>query len=136
MNAIDTNILAYSLDGFDAAKRLVALRLLESLPDDQTLIPWQVACEIGAVIKTMTQKGKFSGDYFAAVGALRSRFPVVLPTRAVLDRATVLQKDHQISYWDSLLIAACAEAGVTRLYTEDLQGQPGIHGVQIINPFT
>lgn len=30
--------------------------------------------------------------------------------------------DRQCSYWDAMIIAACLEAGVTRLYSEDLPG--------------
>ena len=39
------------------------------------------------------------------------------------------------SIWDSLLIAACQEASVTRLYTEDMQHGADYDGVNIVNPF-
>lgn len=135
MNAIDTNVLIYSIDASDARKRQSAVELLESLDESDTVIPWQVACETAAVIRTMAIAGKFRGDYQEAVSALRSCFPVVLPQLSILDRSLQLQLRHQVSPWDALLIAACAEAGVTRLFTEDLQGQSIIDGVQLVNPF-
>lgn len=34
-----------------------------------------------------------------------------------------------------MLLAACVDAGVTQLFSEDLQSSPTIRGVRIINPF-
>jgi len=59
----------------------------------------------------------------------------VLPSPAVLPRAKQLHVDQRVSFWDSLLIAACLEAGVTRLYSEDLPGRVKPGGVEIVNPF-
>lgn len=35
-----------------------------------------------------------------------------------------------------MLLAACKEAGVTRLYSEDMQHGADYDGVTIVNPFT
>ena len=40
-----------------------------------------------------------------------------------------------LSFWDAMILAACATAGVERLYTEDFDAYPVIGGVQVINPF-
>lgn len=125
----------YSIDARDPIKQQRALALLESLPVEQTVMPWQVACEIAAVLRTMSSLGKFSGDYVEAVRSLRACFPVVAPSADVLDVALRLQVSRQLSVWDALLIAACARAGVTRLYTEDLQSERVIEGVELVNPF-
>ena len=135
MNAVDTNVLIYSIDASDDKKRLRAVELIESLPESDTVIPWQVACEVAAVIRTMSERGRFHGDAAAAIIALRSCFPIHLPHLTTLNRALAIQAAKQTSTWDSLLIAACADAGVSRLYTEDMQGQPTIDGVSFVNPF-
>jgi predicted nucleic acid-binding protein len=62
-------------------------------------------------------------------------FPLVVPSGSYVSRAWRLVADHQMSYWDAMLVAACVDAGVTRLYTEDVQGKPAIEGVEFINPF-
>lgn len=134
MNAVDTNILIYSIDARDPIKRARAIELIEKLSESDTIIPWQVACEVAAVLRVHERQGHFRGDCASAIRALRSCFPVVLPTHAVLDRSLEIQQRDQVSPWDALLIAACAEAGVTKLYTEDLQSQPSIHGVELVNP--
>lgn len=135
MNAIDTNILIYSIDSRDQAKRRLAVELIEGLPEAETVIPWQVACETAAVLQTMTRTGHFKGDYAEAVAALHGCFPIVLPVLPVLERSIRIQLRDQVSTWDAMLIAACAEAGVNRLYTEDMQGKPRIEGVEMVNPF-
>lgn len=135
MNAVDTNVLIYSIDAADPGKRRRALELLESLPENETVIPWQVACEVAAVLRTMAAGGRFHGDYSHAVSSLRSCFPVALPCLSTLERSLQLQTERQLSPWDALLLAACADAGVTKLYTEDLQSQPEIDGVSLVNPF-
>lgn len=135
MNAVDTNVLIYSIDARDPRKQQIALGLLTSLPEAETIVPWQVACEVAAVLRVMRDAGRFTGDYAEAVAALRTCFPVHVPTVPTLERSLRLQTTLQVSVWDALLIAACAEAGVKTLYTEDLQSQPVIDGISIINPF-
>ena len=41
-----------------------------------------------------------------------------------------------LSFWDALIVAACVENGVTRLYSEDFDASTSaLTGVLIINPF-
>ncbi len=135
MNAIDTNILIYSIDAGEPAKRRCAVELLESLSEPETVLPWQVACEVAAVLRKMARAGRFTGNYIETVAALRSCFPIALPTVGVLNRAAQIEVEAQLSTWDALLVAACAEAGVKCLFTEDIQSQTLVDGVQLINPF-
>ncbi|MDX2200826.1 MAG: PIN domain-containing protein [Phycisphaerae bacterium] len=135
MNAIDTNVLIYTIDVGDAGKRRRSLELIESLPESETIIPWQVACEVGAVLRKMERLGRFRGDYESTVSALRCCFPIALPGVGVLSRAARIEADTQVSPWDALLLAACAEAGVTKLFTEDIQSRRVVEGVTIVTPF-
>lgn len=50
---------------------------------------------------------------------MRAAWLTVLPTWEVADRAERLLQKYSLSFWDVLLVAACLEADVTRLYTED-----------------
>ena len=38
--------------------------------------------------------------------------------------------------WPSLLLAACARAGITTLLSEDMRDGSVFQGVQIVNPFS
>lgn len=63
------------------------------------------------------------------------RFPFVMPTPNVLDRALDLSNRFSLSHWDSMLLGACIEARVDTLYTEDMGAPTTIDSVQLINPF-
>jgi len=52
-----------------------------------------------------------------------------------LDRAVHYAHTYMLSHWDSMLVAACADAGVTTLYTEDMGAPRKIDTVELVNPF-
>ena len=58
-----------------------------------------------------------------------------LPSWKVLDRAMSLLRRYSLAYWDAMLIAACLEAGVEILYSENFSGYREIDGLKIVNPF-
>jgi predicted nucleic acid-binding protein len=61
---------------------------------------------------------------------------LVLPSDSVLNRAEQLTTRASVSFWDAMLLAACREGGITRLFTEDFDAslsKPA--GVEIVNPF-
>lgn len=135
MNAVDTNVFIYALDAGSPIKGEQAVRLLAGLDSADTTLLWQVACEFGAVIARWMKNGVMDSSGYAAISAVHRRFPLVLPSAGVLDMGTTIHREHQVSYWDAMLIAACADVGVSRLYTEDMQSAPRIAGVEIVNPF-
>ena len=60
------------------------------------------------------------------------------PVRAdgdLIERAWALQDRYQLSFWDSLIVAAAKTAACQYLLTEDLQDSQDFDGVRIINPF-
>jgi predicted nucleic acid-binding protein len=135
MNAIDTNVLVYAISTDEPVKGPAAMALLDRLSLDDTILPWQVACEFGAALNKLIKRGQAQEDDFDALGLFRARFELVMPGPAVLDLGIRVHRAHGISYWDALLLAACAEAGVDRLYSEDVPGHPDVLGVNVVNPF-
>jgi predicted nucleic acid-binding protein len=138
MIAIDTNIFVYSVDAAEPERRANAAQLLADLQSDPepTIILWQVLVEIGAVLSRKSARGQLSVPIAALVSAWLGLFKLQLPSQAVALDVWRLIDRHQLSYFDALIIAACIDSGVTKLYSEDLPGKPVIEGVQIINPFT
>ncbi len=53
----------------------------------------------------------------------------------VFERGFVLGDRYSLSHWDTLLIAACQEAVVDRLSSEDMQHGADYDGVNIVKPF-
>ena len=135
MIAIDTNLLVYAISGDEPRKSAAVEDLLVTLPPDREVLLWQVACELNAVLSRLITRGRGRPELFELAALLRSRFTLVLPTPEVLEVGLRIHRTNQVSYWDSLLLAACVEAGVGRLYTEDRQSAETIEGVEVVSPF-
>ena len=133
MNAVDTNVLIYSRDPRDPRKQSAANALLTSLPD--CVLLWQVACEYIAASRKLGQLGYDLEQAMADLSDMRVAWRTVLPSWAVMDVAESLLKKYSLSFWDALLVAACLEAGVKRLYTEDFGDALGAEGLEVVNPF-
>jgi predicted nucleic acid-binding protein len=132
MNAFDTNILIYAYDKNHPERQETALRLLTSMPDGVML--WQVACEFVSASRKLAIFGITPHDAWRYLHQQLQVFPLVPPRSGVLARARELHLNHQVAFWDALVIAACQDADVSCLYSEDLPGCP-VPGLQIINPF-
>lgn len=133
MNAVDTNLLLYAHDPRDERKRAAAGELISTLEDGVLL--WQVACEYIAASRKLGPFGFNSAAAFTVLDKLRAAWSLALPTWNVHVRAEALIASHSLSWWDALLIAASLEAGITRLYTEDLSPDMKFESIKIVNPF-
>ena len=60
---------------------------------------------------------------------------MVLPRRPTLEIAENLWGRYSLSFWDSMIVAACLHAGVERLYSEDFSAYPRIDSLEVVNPF-
>ena len=133
MNAVDTNVLIYARDPRDPMKQAVANALLSSLADGVLL--WQVACEYIAASRKLEAFGYDRVQAMADISDMREAWSTMLPSWAVMDRAERLLSKYQLSFWDALIVAACLEVGVSRLYSEDFDSSARAEGLEIINPF-
>ena len=134
MNAVDTNVLVYSVSADEPVRGPRAAALLQELSASNTVLLWQVAYEFGAVVSRLHQRGRVPPEAFDALVALRNRFPLILPTSRVLDHGLQLLREQKIAYWDAMLLAACLDADVTRIYSEDVPGTR-VGDLEIVNPF-
>ena len=132
MNAVDTNILIYVNDPRDPVKQGVATSLISDLTDGVLL--WQVACEYLAASRKLESLGYDRVQAYQYIRDLQQVWYTALPTWSMIDGAENLMSRFSLSHWDSMMIAACLEANVQTLYTEDL-GYSSIDGLGIVNPF-
>ncbi len=132
MNAVDTNILIYVNDPRDPVKQTIASSLVSSLTD--AVLLWQVACEYLAASRKLEPLGYDRAQAWQYIRDLQQVWHTALPTWSVLERAEQLMNRFNLSYWDAMIVAACLEANVQTLYTEDF-GYSNIDGLVIVNPF-
>lgn len=138
MNAIDTNVLLYSVDRNEPAKQVVAQQLLRQLGSaaEPTVLLWQVLGELTQQLRRWRDQGRLTpADFSQYVQAFRHVFPLALPTPEAFDFAVSLAERFSLSHWDSMILGACQSAGATRLYTEDMGAPRIIDGIGLINPF-
>ena len=138
MNAVDTNVFVYAHDADEPAKQARAHELLDrfvQLPAD-TILLWQVAAELLSCLRKWESAGRISAaDVEANFGDVLAMFPLRLPTSQVLSTSFALKSRIRLSHWDSMLLAACKEAGVQTLYSEDLDPGTDFEGLTVVNPF-
>jgi predicted nucleic acid-binding protein len=133
MNVVDTNILIYAHDTRYPDKQVIAESLIRTLTDGVLL--WQVACEYIAASRKLAVLGFSPDKAWQDVHRLQRLWATQLPTWEVLHRAEDLMNNYSLSSWDALIIAACLESGVTRLYSEDFDVSAQSEGLEIVNPF-
>ena len=134
MNAVDTNVLIYAHDPRDPVKQSKAVALIAALTDGVLL--WQVAYEYVAASRKLAAFGLSPQQAFADLQRLRGVWQAAFPTWAVLDQAEMLMSSGNLSFWDAMIVAACVENNVTRLYSEDFDNSTTmLTSVAIVNPF-
>ncbi len=131
--ALDTNVLACAEGTNGAAMRDKALELLRRLPPGAVALPVQT---LGELFNVLVRKARRRPDHArAAVLSWRDAFAVVETSAAVMVSAADLACDHGLAIWDSVVLAASAEAGCRLLLSEDLQEGFTWRGVTVSNPF-
>ena len=134
MNAVDTNVLIYVRDPRDPVKQQKAVQLTTGLSDGALL--WQVACEFVSASRKLAPFGFTQAQAWREVERLRLIWKLILPSDNVLTRAEQLTANHNLSFWDAMIVAACTEGSITRLYSEDFDNSLAqTTGVEIVNPF-
>lgn len=131
---LDTNVLLYSISNAadETKKRDRALDLLDR---DDCVLSVQVLQEFYVQATRASRPDPLPHDI--AVGLIRTwlRFQIQENTVAILKAALEMKQLHQLSFWDSAIVAAARAAGCRELYSEDLSHGRTIDGVTIINPF-
>jgi predicted nucleic acid-binding protein len=138
MNAVDTNVFVYALDANDPVRQARAHDLLDRLiqtPSDTVLL-WQVAAELLSCLRKWESANQISSeDVEAHFRDVLAMFALRLPGVTVFDASFELRSRYSLSHWDSLLLAACKDAGVDTLFSEDMTAGIDYDGITIVNPF-
>jgi predicted nucleic acid-binding protein len=100
------------------------------------VLPWQVAAEILNNLRRSEQAGQIpAAQVETQLRSFLAMFPLVIPGASLFATYFSLYSRFSLSHWDAMLLAACREAGVTTLYSEDLDAGTTYDGLSIVNPF-
>lgn len=138
MNAADTNVYVYAFDTDEPGKQARALALLDRLAADPAgaILLWQVAGEFLNILRRWQARSRFTDLGVEGIFAtVCSQFAIRLPSAAVFALSFDLRRRFSLSHWDAMLLAACKDAGVTTLYSEDMAAGTDYDGLAVVNPF-
>jgi predicted nucleic acid-binding protein len=133
---VDTNVLVYAYDPGDATKRARAITVVDQLGSQQRgALSAQVLSEFFVTVTrkiepplTVEEAGQSVTNY------MRSWLVYEITARAVVEAIRGVRQ-HQLSYWDSLIWATAKLAGVSTVLSEDFSDGQLIEGVRFRNPF-
>jgi predicted nucleic acid-binding protein len=130
---LDTNVLAYAEGVNGAAMKKVALELIEALAGSPALVPVQA---LGELFNLLVKKaGRSAAKAHSAILGWRDAFSLIETSTAVMLGAADLARDHHLSIWDAVIVAASSETGCRVLLSEDLHEGFTWRGVTVVNPF-
>ena len=128
---IDTNIWVYAhTAGAEEFKSKLARALLGEV--DLAVISAQILGEYSVV---MIRNGLPEPEIQRNVAEMIAMCRTVPITTTSVEQAWKLRQRYRLSFWDCQMVAAAAEAGCERVFTEDLQHGQIVGTVQIVNPF-
>jgi predicted nucleic acid-binding protein len=134
---LDTNIFVYDID-VDApkAKKNVAYHLIrDALTQHCSVVSYQVIQEFLAVAVRKFPSSVTVPDARRYLEGVLKPMLAVHSSVELFHEALEIGSRYQLSWYDSLIVAAAAEANCSVLYTEDLQHGAKINRVRIENPF-
>ena len=125
----DTNILIYAFAAGDPRSARA-----EALVADGGVIGVQVLNEFTNVTR---RKLRWQWEQIeAALAVIEELLGAARPlTSAIPARAVVLARDHDLSFYDALIVAAALDAGCEVLFSEDLQHGQKFGALRVENPF-
>jgi len=130
---LDTNILVYSDDPRDPAKRQMALELIKANMRLRTgVVSLQVLQEY---FVSATGKLKLNATLAKQRVEVFAKFHIAEPTLSDILAAIDMHRLHGFSYWDALVLRMAKQSGCRILLSEDMQHGREIDGVRIVNPF-
>jgi len=129
---IDTNLWLYALiEADDAAKCATARRLIQ---ESEPVISTQVISEV--CVHLLRRAGFTEEQIRRLIESFYEKYRVIELNRSVLLAASRLRQRYSFSFWDSTIVAAAMDAGVSVLYSEDMH--PGLlveERLELRNPF-
>ena len=131
---LDTNILVYAYDTHEPEKQMMAQAILaEGIKKENLVLSVQVLGEFFNVV-TRHIKSPMSPDEAQDVIKTISLLPVQDIDLNMVNRAIDTHRIYQISYWDSLIVAAAERMDCTTILSEDLNDGQMYHDILIRNP--
>jgi predicted nucleic acid-binding protein len=132
---IDTNILVYAHQANAGRRHEIAAELVRRSWRDRTgVLSTQVLQELYVNLRkkampplSQSETSRLIDDYLA--------WKVVVNDGRAIQEAIELERRHQLSFWDALIVHAATAAGVEEIYSEDFAHGRRYGSIKAVNPF-
>lgn len=132
---MDTNILVYSFDDRDSAKRERARALIEAALEGEGVISVQVIQEfLNVALRKFVPPLSCEQARDVLDGVLEPLCGVQSDAELYRD-ALAMKLRWGFAFYDALIVAGARRAGCSTLYSEDLQHGQDLGGLVVIDPF-
>lgn len=132
----DTNIFIYAVDAGEPAKQAKALaRITRARSEGVVALSTQVLQEFYA-ITTRKLRPALSATQAAQFVQQLCEFKVLGADAQSIQAACKLVAEHQLAWWDALILEAALRARATVLVSEDGQAGQRFGSLVVENPFT
>lgn len=132
---IDTNVFVYLYDESEPKKRKRAReRLLREQARNELVVSTQVLQELFVALTRGADPIRLPEDAQRAVRSV-AKLTVVQVDPPLIFGAISTSRQHQISFWDALLVESGLSVGCVTLLTEDLTHGQYFGELQVENPF-
>jgi predicted nucleic acid-binding protein len=133
---LDTNIFVYTFDASAPANAAKATALVRDAIKTRTgVISYQVVQEFFNVAMRRFETPMSAAEADQYLAATFRPLLAVHSSPALFSEAIRLGSKFQLSWYDSLIVAAAIEAQCEVLYSEDLQHGQRLESVTVTNPF-
>ena len=132
---VDTNILVYAYDRGAGDRHEKAQSLIELLwQKGNGMLSTQVLQEFYVNVRRKAQRPVTAEQARALISDYLAWDPIVNDGAAMLE-AIDLEKRYQLSFWDSLIVAAAHKGGASIICSEDFNHGQKFGSVEVLNPF-
>jgi len=133
---LDTNILVYSFDAREPARRDKAQKLIElALESGTGVISWQVVQEFLNVSLHKWEIPMLLADAQEYLHTALLPLCKVYPSSEIWSVALRIAEESRYRFYDSLIVASASAGGASILYSEALQQGRKFSEMEIQNPF-
>jgi len=130
---IDTNLLVYTIDRKDKAKQEISRIIVKKLIDEHIpVLSTQVLQEFYVIA---AKKMKANPAVVKNIIHNFHNMELVNIDLQLIEQAIDISVLSQISFWDSLIIAAAEKANCEYVFSEDLNPGQLYRGIKLLNPF-
>lgn len=132
---VDTNILIYAYDIDAGKKHEICKKELKNLWDNGNgVISTQVMQEFYVNVTRKIPEPIPPSKARHIIEQYKT-WQVEIITAELILFASIIQERNQLSFWDSLILAAANQANAETLLSEDLNSDQTIESVKIVTPF-